>query len=167
MPVLVDYGPLATKTLRAWLNRTGFSYEAVAAWLGEHGVGEPGEGVSYQLIQQWAKGSVNLPFPVVPLLMAMAPNRAAMWTEALLTAAARLTGDEVTEDLVPLVKRAMRQMRESSESNAALLGALEDGRIDDDERRRCAEELRQSLDEGERLHAALTAPRIERVGRRP
>lgn len=138
MPVAVDYGPMAARTLRAWMTRTGFSADSISAWLAEHGVP-----VTPQLVSQWRNEAVHLPFAVVPYLAAM--GRPADWSEALSRAAANLCHDDArVDDSLTLPRRGMRTLRETSELVTALSTALDDGQIDQLEARRLIDEAREA-----------------------
>lgn len=150
MPHRMPYGPLGARTLRAWMHRTGHSQDSVAAALAEHGIE-----CSPQLVGQWSTGAGHLPFAVVPVLASM--ERPEVWTQALERAIRSLSGDEPTEDAVPLPTRALRAIREAGEVVALTAEALADGRIDATEARRLRDEVREALVELERLHAALDA----------
>lgn len=153
----MPYGPLGARTLRAWMHRTGHSQDSVAAALAEHGIE-----CSPQLVGQWSTGAGHLPFAVVPVLASL--DHPEVWIEALDRAIRALTGEEATQDDVPLPRRAMRAIRESGEVVAATAEAMADGRIDATEARRLREEVREALAELERLHAALDAvPQVARV----
>lgn len=153
------YGPHAIRTLRSWMHRTGYSQEALAAALAEHGIE-----VSPQLVGQWCSGAGHLPHAVVPVLASL--EHGEVWTEAMDRAIRALTGDERTDDAVPLPRRAMRAIREAGEAVAAVSAAMEDGRIDEVEARRLRVEVREALAELERLHAALDVEPARTTGRR-